>query len=79
MNTLPPETLAAFRDHGRVRESLTEDVDGARRRPPLSEAARPRLGPRDPGAQEEGVEKFADPFDRLISTLESKRAALLGP
>src|ERR1700722_9743488 len=31
VNTIPPATLDAFRDHGRVRASLEEDVEGARR------------------------------------------------
>ena len=29
VNTIPPATLDAFRDHGRVRNSLEEDVEGA--------------------------------------------------
>src|SRR5205085_10815671 len=29
VNTIPPTTLDAFRDHGKVRETLTEDVDSA--------------------------------------------------
>src|ERR1700752_5213218 len=31
VNTMPPATIDAFRDHGRVRKSLTEDVAGAAR------------------------------------------------
>ena len=31
VNTVPPATLDAFRDHGKPRASLTEDLDGARR------------------------------------------------
>ena len=30
VNTMPPATLDAFRDHGRPRASLTEDLDTAR-------------------------------------------------
>ena len=30
VNTMPPATMDAFRDHGRPRASLEEDVDGAR-------------------------------------------------
>src|SRR5690606_23738515 len=30
VNTLPPQTLLAFLDHGEVRSSLQEDPDGAR-------------------------------------------------
>src|SRR5436305_1497259 len=29
VNTVPPATLDAFRDHGKVRESLTEDIESA--------------------------------------------------
>ena len=29
VNTLPPKTLAAFRDHGRVRQTLQEGVEQA--------------------------------------------------
>src|SRR5205085_9923388 len=31
VDTVPPATLAAFREHGEVRRSLDEDVAGARR------------------------------------------------
>src|SRR5882672_8226509 len=30
VNTMPPETLSAFRDHGKLRPSLLENVEGAR-------------------------------------------------
>src|SRR4029453_8060697 len=30
VNTIPPATIEAFRDHGRLRASLEQDVDGAR-------------------------------------------------
>jgi transaldolase len=77
VNTLPPETLAAFRDHGRVRPSLTEDVEGARRR--LATLARLGVDLERATAelQVEGVVKFAEPYDRLLATLEAKRASLV--
>ena len=31
VNTIPPATMDAFRDHGKLRNSLTEDVDGAKK------------------------------------------------
>src|SRR5262249_37171060 len=31
VDTMPPQTFDAFRDHGKVRQSLTHDVDGAQR------------------------------------------------
>ena len=30
VDTIPPATMDAFRDHGHVRASLTEDIEGAR-------------------------------------------------
>ena len=77
VNTIPPSTLDAFRDHGESRPSLTEAVDEAGRR--LAELA-------DLGIdlevvteelQEEGVDKFVQPFDTLLATLAAKRGALL--
>ena len=41
VNTIPPATMDAFRDHGRLRESLAEDVD---RRPPGAGRRRPAPG-----------------------------------
>src|SRR3990170_718570 len=65
VNTIPPATLDAFRDHGRVRESLVEDLDAARKllaeldRHGISFAAvTDRL-------LDEGVKLFADAFDTL--------------
>lgn len=31
VNTVPPATLDAFRDHGKVRDSLEENIEDARR------------------------------------------------
>jgi transaldolase len=78
VNTMPRETVEHFEDHGRVRDSLTEDVDGAR-------ATMQRFA--DAGIdyddvvdtlEREGVEKFAKSFRDLFSDLESKRDALAG-
>lgn len=73
VNTMPPHTLEAFRDHGRVRPSLTEDVEGARR----TIESLPELGIDLDEATEtlqvEGIRKFVEPFDRLLTALEEKR------
>ena len=78
VNTLPPKTIDAFRDHGEVRESLTEDVGLARERL----AALGRLGI-DLDAiterlQREGVASFADSFDSLLAAIEDERRRILG-
>ena len=76
VNTLPPETLDAFIDHGRASETITADLEGARRRiQRLAElgidfdAITRRL-------QEEGVAAFAKPFQALLDSIDSKRKHL---
>ncbi|MBB2201473.1 bifunctional transaldolase/phosoglucose isomerase [Gluconacetobacter tumulisoli] len=78
VNTIPPATFDAFRDHGKVRPSLTEDVEGARH--VMAEAE--RLGLDLDGVTktlvDEGVSSFADAFDDLLGTVATKENALLG-
>jgi transaldolase len=73
VNTMPRETVEAFQDHGEVRESLTEDVDGARRT--LEAFAQAGIDYDDVVAtlEHEGVEKFAKSFQQLFADVEAKR------
>jgi len=73
VNTMPRETVEAFQDHGEARESLTEDVDGARRT--LEAFAQAGIDYDDVVAtlEREGVEKFAKSFRQLFADVESKR------
>jgi transaldolase/glucose-6-phosphate isomerase len=78
VNTMPPKTMDAFRDHGVARETLTADVEGARH--VMIEAD--RLGLDLTGVTnrlvEDGVRLFADAADKLYGAVASKRAAALG-
>ena len=78
VNTMPPKTMDAFRDHGTVRESLTEDVAEAAHT--LAEAE--RLGLDLKGVTDrlvvEGVRSFADAADKLYGAVAKKRIAALG-
>jgi len=72
VNTLPPETVKAFIDHGSAAETLTHDLEGARgqirRLAELGidfEAVTRRL-------QEEGVAAFAKPFQALLDSIATK-------
>jgi len=78
VNTLPPATLDAFRDHGKLRNSLEEDVAGAER--VLAEFARSGISLDKITDQlvDEGVKLFADAFDKLLGAVAQKRAKLLG-
>ena len=77
VNTLPPGTLTAFRDHGTVRRSLEEGMAGADESLRRLAAVGVDLDAATAELQREGVEKFAQPFDRLVATLEAKREALV--
>jgi transaldolase / glucose-6-phosphate isomerase len=78
VNTMPLKTMDAFRDHGRVRPSLEEDIDAAEQT--LSALARSGISIDAVTAQltEEGVELFADAFDKLLGALARKRVKSLG-
>jgi transaldolase len=70
-------TLEAFRDHGRSEETITSGVEEARDTLARLEEMGIDLDEAAEQLQQEGVEKFAEPFDRLLETLDRKRAALL--
>jgi len=75
VNTVPPKTLDAFRDHGNVGETLTQDVDGAKQQ--LADAE--RLGLDLKGVTdtlvEEGVASFSKAFDDLLGAIAAKHPA----
>ncbi|MGI8781617.1 MAG: transaldolase [Solirubrobacteraceae bacterium] len=73
VNTMPRETVEAFLDHGRVRDSLEEDVDGARRTLEAFKAAGIDYDDVVETLEREGVEKFAKSFKQLFADVEAKR------
>src|SRR5215216_5944078 len=73
VDTMPRETVEAFQDHGRVRDSLTEDVDGARRTLDAFKAAGIDYDDVVQTLEREGVEKFAKSFQQLFADVEAKR------
>jgi transaldolase len=77
VDTMPRETVEAFQDHGEVRDSLTEDVDGARRTLAAFEAAGISYDDVVATLEREGVEKFAKSFQQLFSDVESKRDQMI--
>lgn len=79
VDTVPPATFEAFRDHGRARATLEEDVEGARRT--LAELASLgiSLDAITDRLLDEGVRLFAEPFAKLLAAIEARRAAAAGP
>jgi transaldolase/glucose-6-phosphate isomerase len=69
VNTMPPATIDAFRDHGRLRNSLTEDVAGAGK--VMDDLARAGISIKEVTDKltEDGVKLFADAFEKLLAAV----------
>jgi transaldolase / glucose-6-phosphate isomerase len=70
VNTMPLPTIDAFRDHGQLRNSLTEDVAGAQK--VMDDLARAGISINEVTDKltEDGVKLFADAFDKLLAAVE---------
>ncbi|CAI3951358.1 Glucose-6-phosphate isomerase (Pgi) (PDB:1B0Z) [Commensalibacter papalotli (ex Botero et al. 2024)] len=76
VNTIPPATMDAFRDHGTASQTLDKDVEGAKKI--LSEAQRLNLnlaGVTDK-LLADGVAQFATAFDQLLGSVKEKLETL---
>ncbi|MBJ7405283.1 MAG: bifunctional transaldolase/phosoglucose isomerase [Bradyrhizobium sp.] len=79
INTVPPATLDAFRDHGTPRDSLEENIDDARRVLEELERSGISLDAITEELVKDGVKQFADAADKLYGAVAHKRAVVLGP
>jgi transaldolase/glucose-6-phosphate isomerase len=70
VNTIPPATLDAFRDHGRARPSLTEDVESSNRT--METAAKLGISMKEVTDKltDDGVRLFAEAFDKVLKAVE---------
>ncbi|MFT8471495.1 bifunctional transaldolase/phosoglucose isomerase [Acetobacter persici] len=77
VNTVPPATMDAFRDHGTVAETLTAGLEDARH--VLAEAERLKLDLDGVTATlvDEGVTSFEEAFDSLLGSVAAKQQAML--
>src|ERR1700687_1365227 len=78
VNTVPPATLDAFRDHGTPRDSLEENVDDARHVLAELEKSGISLDAITEELVKDGVKLFADAADKLYGAVAHKRATALG-
>lgn len=74
VNTMPPATLEAFRDHGQVRASLEEDLDAAHDTMAILAQVGISMQEVTEKLLDEGVRLFAEPFDKLLDTLAHRGA-----
>jgi len=70
VNTIPPSTFDAFRDHGHPRPSLTENIDEANYIMQAVEKLGISMKAVTDKLTEEGVKLFADAFDKLLGAVE---------
>lgn len=73
VNTLPPETLNAYRKHGDPALRLDQDLAQATEVPDRLAALGIDLESVTRQLEEEGVKKFIEPFDKLLVSLERRR------
>jgi transaldolase len=79
VNTMPPETLAAFREHGKIRAAAVRDhLDQAEAALATLKALGIDLDVLTEKLQADGVKSFSSSFDQLLAALEKKRQALVG-
>src|SRR3954470_13517865 len=79
VNTMPPATMDAYRDHGHPRPSLEEDVDGAQAVMDALPKAGISIDAVTSKLVEDGVRLFADAADQLYAAVQKKRRTVLGP
>jgi len=79
VNTMPPATLDAFRDHGKLRNSLTEDVEAAQ--DTMETLAKVGISMKEVTDKltADGVKLFADAFDKLLDAVEKTSSCPINP
>ena len=77
INTMPVETLDAYRDHGKPAPRLAEGLREARGTLKSLDGLGIDLDKVTQQLEDEGVDKFIKPYDKLMNTLNEKRLAAL--
>ena len=78
VNTIPPATMDAFRDHGRPRASLEEDITSAKAVMDAFRALGISIEAVTAKLVDDGVRLFADAADHLYAAVQKKRRTVLG-
>ena len=74
VNTVPPATLKAFKDHGRASLTIEEDLESARTAFDQFAALGLDFEKATEELEAEGVEAFARSYADLLETVEERRA-----
>ena len=78
IDTVPPATLAAFRDHGVVRMTLEENLAGERATLQRLEEIGISLDEVTAQVLADGVRLFVEPFEKLLTAIQTRRDEILG-
>ncbi len=76
VNTMPMDTLDAFLDHGTLAATLAQDVEAAREQIKQLSEVGIDLDQATQDLLDEGIEKFVQPFESLMASIEEKRDLL---
>lgn len=76
VNTVPPQTLDAFREHGTAAMTLNEGLDECRAQVAELEKTGISLQKVTDELEEEGVKSFAEAFSALLDSLEARRKSI---
>jgi transaldolase/glucose-6-phosphate isomerase len=75
VNTVPPRTLEAFRDHGNPKITILDNIDSARKSLDALESLGIKMEQVTQELEDEGVKSFADAFSTLLNTIDDRREA----
>jgi transaldolase len=78
VDTMPLETLNAYRDHGRPAVRILDDLPGAMRTFERFRGLGLDFAEITRELEQEGVRKFIEPHHRLLESVETKRSAVAG-
>ena len=76
VDTMPLETIENFRDHGKVANTLENDIEGAHKALEELEKVGINYAQVTQQLQDEGVQKFADSFHQLFAGIKNKQEAI---
>ena len=76
INTLPIETIDAFRDHGKAAETLPTDLDEANQQMEELEEKGIDIDKITKKLEDEGIEKFNQAYEKLIKSIDSQKRKL---
>lgn len=76
VDTLPPATIVAFRDHGRARVTIEDNLDEERALLARLEEVGISLDQVTAHVLADGVRLFVEPFEKLLKTIESRAAEI---